>query len=92
MAYNKKTWKARQGLGLNKFSIDGATPVPIINQPDSVTQQGDALSAGNLNDLEQRIADAFDTATQQHNNLKTAFESLGLSVIDGKVAQTITIS
>lgn len=31
-------------------------------------------------------------ATQQHNNLKTAFESLGLSVIDGKVAQTITIS
>lgn len=59
MAYNKKTWKARQGLGLNKFSIDGATPVPVINQPDSVTQQGDALSAGNLNDLEQRIADAF---------------------------------
>ena len=60
MAYSKKTWKARQGLGLNKFSIDGATPVAIINQPDSVTQQGDALSAGNLNNLEDRIAEAFD--------------------------------
>ena len=60
MAYVSKTWKGRQGVGLNKFSINGATPVPIINQPDSVTQAGDALSAGNLNDLEQRISNAFD--------------------------------
>lgn len=60
MAYSKKTWQGRQGVGLNKFSIDGATPVPIVNQPDSVTQQGDALSAGNLNDLENRIEDAFE--------------------------------
>lgn len=65
MAYSKKTWKARQGLGLNKFSIDGATPVPVVNQPDSVTQQGDALSAGNLNDLETRIDNAF---TDVENN------------------------
>lgn len=60
MAFNKRTWKGRQGTGLNKFSINGATPVPVINQPDSVTEQGDALSAGNLNDLEDRIYDAFD--------------------------------
>ena len=71
MAYNKKTWKARQGLGLNKFSIDGATPVPIINQPDSVTQQGDALSAGNLNNLEQRIADAFDDVEESKADKST---------------------
>lgn len=60
MAYNKRTWLGRQGTGLNKFSIGGATPVTIVNQPDSVTQVGDALSAGNLNDLEDRIEDAFD--------------------------------
>lgn len=60
MAFNKRLWKGRQGTGLNKFSINGATPVPVINQPDSVTEQGDALSAGNLNDLEDRIYDAFD--------------------------------
>lgn len=60
MAFNKRTWKGRQGTGLNKFSIDGATPVTVVNQPDSITEQGDALSAGNLNDLEQRIYDAFD--------------------------------
>lgn len=60
MAYNKRTWLGRQGTGLNKFSIGGASPVTIVNQPDSVTQVGDALSAGNLNDLEDRIEDAFD--------------------------------
>lgn len=71
MAYNKKTWLARLGQGLNKFSIDGATPVPIISQPDSVTQQGDALSAGNLNDLEQRIADAFDDVEESKADKST---------------------
>ena len=75
MAYSKKTWKARQGLGLNKFSIDGATPVPVVNQPDSVTQQGDALSAGNLNDLEDRIANAFDDVENEKAD-KTEIENL----------------
>lgn len=59
MAYNRRTWLARLGTGLNKFSIDGATAVTIVNQPDSVTQQGDALSATNLNDLESRIQGGF---------------------------------
>ena len=59
MAYNRRTWLARLGTGLNKFSIDGATAVTIVNQPDSVTQQGDALSATNLNDLENRIQGGF---------------------------------
>lgn len=115
MAFNKRLWKGRQGTGLNKFSINGATPVPVINQPDSVTEQGDALSAGNLNDLEDRIYDAFDdiadgtqvvgkanadasgnviTTTYETkaeaSDLKSAFEALGLSIVGGKVAQTIT--
>lgn len=59
MAFNKRTWKGRQGTGLNKFSIDGATPVTVVNQPDYVSEQGDALSAGNLNDLETRIDNEF---------------------------------
>lgn len=59
MAFDKRTWKGRQGTGLNKFSIDGATPVTVVNQPDYVSEQGDALSAGNLNDLETRIDNEF---------------------------------
>ena len=60
MAYTKRVWKGRQGTGLNKFSINGATPVTVVNQPDTLTEQGDALSAGNLNDLENRIESAFN--------------------------------
>lgn len=60
MAFNKRTWKGRQGTGLNKFSINGATPVTVVNQPDTITEVGDALSAGNLNDLETRIGNEFD--------------------------------
>lgn len=76
MAFNKRTWKGRQGVGLNKFSINGEAPVTVVNQPDSITEVGDALSAGNLNDLEDRIADAFDeTASQEEvNDLKNALE------------------
>lgn len=59
MAFDKRTWKGRQGTGLNKFSIDGATPVTVVNQPDYISEQGDALSAGNLNDLENRIYNEF---------------------------------
>jgi hypothetical protein len=59
MAYTKKTWTARQGTGLNKFSIDGAAPVPLVNIPDNVTQSGDAFSAENMNDLENRIDSSF---------------------------------
>lgn len=59
MAFNKRTWKGRQGTGLNKFSINGASPVTVVNQPDTLTEAGDALSAGNLNDLEDRIGSEF---------------------------------
>ena len=59
MAYSKKLWKGRTGTGLNKFSIGGASPVTIVNQPDSITEAGDALSAGNMNDLETRIDNEF---------------------------------
>ena len=49
----------------------------VVQTPDP-TDTGHALSNA--------------VVTAQHNNLKNAFEALGLSIIDGKVAQTITIS
>lgn len=63
MAFEKRTWLARIGQGLNKFIIgakDGEGKQTLTNSPDSVTQQGDVISAENLNDLEDRIADGFD--------------------------------
>lgn len=70
MAYVRKTWKGRQGTGLNKFSIDGAAPVTVVNQPDTLTEAGDALSAGNLNDWEGRIGDEFTNVNNEIDKLK----------------------
>lgn len=59
MAFQTKIWQARRGVGLNKFSIDGAAPVTVVNVPDQVLVAGDAFSEENMNDLEQRIALAY---------------------------------
>lgn len=58
MAFEKRTWLARIGTGLNKFIIgdkDGNNKQTLTNSPDTVSQQGDVISADNLNDLEDRI-------------------------------------
>lgn len=71
MAFEKRTWLARIGAGLNKFIIgakDGEGKQTLTNSPDSVTQIGDVISAENLNDLEDRIEDGFDDA---HTELVT---------------------
>lgn len=77
MAFIKRTWLARIGTGLNKFLIgtpDGQGKQTLTNSPDSVTQQGDVISADNLNDLEDRIEAGFnekqDTLTSG-TNIKT---------------------
>ena len=63
MAFVKRTWLARIGVGLNKFIIgekDANNKQTLTNAPDSVTQQGDVISAENLNDLEERIEAGFN--------------------------------
>ena len=58
----KRTWLARLGEGLNKFIIgekDANGKQTLVNSPDSVTQQGDVISAPNMNDLEDRILEGF---------------------------------
>ena len=62
MAYVRRTWYQRLGQGLNKFLIgekDAEGKQELTNAPDSITQQGDVISADNLNDLEGRINDAI---------------------------------
>ena len=69
MAYQKKTWLARLGQGLNKFIFNGGSKVTLDSSPDVVSQEGTALSADNMNDLEQRIDDEF-------TNVNSAITSL----------------
>lgn len=63
MAFVKRTWLARLGTGLNKFIIgekDAQDKQTLTNSPDSITQDGDTISAQNLNDLEDRIEAGFN--------------------------------
>lgn|GEM_PF-4387205 len=61
--FNRRTWLARIGTGLNKFIIgakDADGKQALVNSPDTVTQEGDVISANNLNDLEGRIESEFN--------------------------------
>lgn len=61
--FERRTWLARIGTGLNKFIIgakDADGKQALVNSPDSVTQEGDVISAANLNDLEGRIESEFN--------------------------------
>ena len=68
MAFNKKTWKARiaehPARRILKFVLTGTeSVVEVARDEGAVAQDGDAFSAGNMNDLEQRIADGFEAIT-----------------------------
>ena len=77
MAYNKKTWLARRGQGLNKFIFNGGSKVTLDSAPDVVSQQGTPLSADNMNDLEQRIKSGFDDVDSAINAIIEA-HAIGL--------------
>lgn len=79
MAFEKRTWLARIGTGLNKFIIgdkDANNKQTLTNSPDTVTQQGDVISAENLNDLEDRIDNEFTSQNTRISDNETAIGNL----------------
>lgn len=76
--FNRRTWLARIGTGLNKFIIgakDAEGKQALVNSPDTVTQEGDVISAANLNDLEGRIESEFNNKV----NLSSTINDRSLS-------------
>ena len=66
MAFVAKTWKDRISEYPNRRTIDdGYTTktVTVGRDEGAVTEAGDAFNAANMNDLENRIADAITGAT-----------------------------
>lgn len=67
MAFSKKTWKDRVSQYINRRLLtdsDGNTQqVTVTRDEGSVTEAGDAFSASNMNDLEDRIDTAFGALT-----------------------------
>ena len=72
MAFNKKEWTNRIAEYINRRLLtkeDGSTElVTVAREEGSVSQEGDAFNADNMNDLEERIADEFENV---NNSLKT---------------------
>lgn len=63
MAFEKKTWKDRITEYPTRRSLkrsDGSTELVTVTRAEGdVSQEGDAFSAANMNNLEDRIADNF---------------------------------
>lgn len=76
MAFIKKTWLARLGTGLNKFTVNGGNKVALDSAPDTITQEGTPLSAQNMNDLEDRIETAFTGVDTDLTNLAGNFAQI----------------
>lgn len=64
MGFKKKTWKNRIAEYINRRLItmeDGSTNlVTVARDEGTISQEGDAFNAANMNDLEDRIEAGFD--------------------------------
>ena len=73
MAFLQKTWKDRVAEYINRRVLtkeDGTTELVSVERSEgTISQEGDAFSAANMNDLEQRIANEF---SEQNKNLTTS--------------------
>lgn len=93
MAFKKKIWKDRlvefSGRRLLKRisgSADSQMVVDVTRNEGTVSQAGDAFSAANMNDLEQRIADEFNSVSTVLTALNTNSQRIRVYVgSDGKL-------
>lgn len=74
MAFVKKIWKNRIAEYINRRLItmeDGSTNlVTVARDEGTISQEGDAFNAVNMNDLEDRIEAGFADVTKSLTNLK----------------------
>lgn len=68
MAFVKKTWKNRIAEYINRRLLtneDGSTElVTVARDEGTISQEGDAFNAANMNDLEDRIEAEFNEVNQ----------------------------
>lgn len=75
MGFTKKTWKNRIAEYINRRLLtneDGSTElVTVARDEGTISQEGDAFNAANMNDLEDRIEAGFTEINQSLNNVRT---------------------
>ena len=82
MAFVTKTWKDRlvEYAGrrrIKNVATGEETLVDVSRSEGTVSQAGDAFSAANMNNLEQRIKEEFDTVNSSLNGLSFAQDADG---------------
>ena len=75
MGFTKKTWKNRIAEYINRRLLtmeDGSTNlVTVARDEGTISQEGDAFNAANMNDLEDRIEAGFEEVSQSLTNIET---------------------
>lgn len=76
MGFTKKTWKNRIAEYINRRLItmeDGSTNlVTVARDEGTISQEGDAFNAANMNDLEDRIEAGFADVSQSLTNINNS--------------------
>jgi hypothetical protein len=76
MGFTKKTWKNRIAEYINRRLLtmeDGSTNlVTVARDEGTISQEGDAFNAANMNDLEDRIEAEFNEVTQSLTNINNS--------------------
>lgn len=87
MAFLQKTWKDRVAEYINRRVLtkeDGTTELVSVERSEgTISQEGDAFSAANMNDLEQRIANEF---SEQNKNLADITDGYKIKIIKKSVS------
>lgn len=73
MSFVTKTWKDRISEFPNRRTLtntaDSSTQLVTVSRTEgTISEEGDAFSASNMNDLETRIKNAFDTCVSTNYN------------------------
>ena len=94
MGFTKKTWKNRIAEYINRRLItmeDGSTNlVTVARDEGTISQEGDAFNAVNMNDLEDRIEAGFADVTQSVTNIDVNVGEDGkLHFVDSTGADTV---
>lgn len=86
MAYNKHTWVARQGVGLNKFTDQNGNKYEFTPSPDEVTRPGTPFSAEWMNEMEEQLEKAAVLSGGAVEGNFPMFNALGELINSGKGA------
>lgn len=95
MGFTKKTWKNRIAEYINRRLItmeDGSTNlVTVARDEGTISQEGDAFNAANMNDLEDRIEAGFADVSQSLTNLNDSKKTYLRLVLPNLAADAKTV-